>query len=70
MSAVKRSEARKTAILNSAIDCIITIDHEGSITEFNPAAERILAIEEMTSLASNWPKLSSRPQCGRNTSWD
>ena len=37
---LKRSEARKTAILNSALDCIITIDHEGSITEFNPAAER------------------------------
>ena len=40
MSAVKQSEARKTAILNSALDCIITIDHEGSITEFNPAAEQ------------------------------
>ena len=39
-AALKQSEARKTAILNSALDCIITIDHEGSITEFNPAAER------------------------------
>jgi PAS domain S-box-containing protein len=37
---LKRSEARKTAILNSALDCIVTIDHEGCITEFNPAAER------------------------------
>jgi PAS domain S-box-containing protein len=35
-----RSQARETAILNSALDCIITIDHEGRITEFNPAAER------------------------------
>jgi PAS domain S-box-containing protein len=35
-----KSEARETAILNSALDCIITIDHEGRITEFNPAAER------------------------------
>ena len=35
-----KSEARKTAILDSALDCIITIDHEGRITEFNPAAER------------------------------
>ena len=40
-AALKQSEARKTAILNSALDCIITIDHEGSITEFNPAAERV-----------------------------
>jgi PAS domain S-box-containing protein len=37
---LRRSEARKTAILDSALDCVVTIDHEGCITEFNPAAER------------------------------
>jgi PAS domain S-box-containing protein len=37
---LKRSEARKAAILESSLDCIVTIDHEGCITEFNPAAER------------------------------
>jgi PAS domain S-box-containing protein len=37
---LKRSEARNAAILESALDCIVTIDHEGCITEFNPAAER------------------------------
>jgi PAS domain S-box-containing protein len=37
---LRRSEARKAAILDSALDCIVTIDHEGRITEFNPAAER------------------------------
>jgi len=36
---LRGSEARKAAILNSAIDCIVTIDHEGRIIEFNPAAE-------------------------------
>jgi PAS domain S-box-containing protein len=36
---LKRSEARKAAIVDSALDCILTIDHEGCITEFNPAAE-------------------------------
>ena len=36
---LKRSEAHKAAILNSVLDCIVTIDHEGRITEFNPAAE-------------------------------
>jgi PAS domain S-box-containing protein len=35
----KRSEARKAAILDSVLDCIVTIDHQGRITEFNPAAE-------------------------------
>jgi PAS domain S-box-containing protein len=39
-AALKSSEARKAAILDSALDCIVTIDHEGYITEFNPAAER------------------------------
>ncbi len=37
---LKQSEARKAAILDSALECIVTIDHEGRITEFNPAAER------------------------------
>ncbi|HXN49258.1 MAG TPA: PAS domain S-box protein, partial [Bryobacteraceae bacterium] len=38
--ATRESEARKAAILDSALDCIVTIDHEGRIREFNPAAER------------------------------
>src|SRR5271157_1967639 len=37
---LRRSEARKAAILEAALDCIITIDHEERILEFNPAAER------------------------------
>jgi PAS domain S-box-containing protein len=37
---LKRSEAHKAAILNSSLDCIVAMDHEGCITEFNPAAER------------------------------
>jgi PAS domain S-box-containing protein len=39
--AVRRSEARKGAVLDSSLDGVITIDHEGLVTEFNPAAERI-----------------------------
>ena len=38
--AVRQSEARKRAILESALDPIITTDEHGVITEFNPAAER------------------------------
>ena len=33
------SEVRKGSILETALDCIITADHRGVITEFNPAAE-------------------------------
>jgi PAS domain S-box-containing protein len=38
--AARMSELLKAAILESALDCIITADHHGCITEFNPAAER------------------------------
>ncbi len=37
---LKRSEVHKAAIVDSALDCIVTIDHHGCFTEFNPAAER------------------------------
>ena len=39
-SELRRSEAWSKAILDSALDCVVTIDHEARITEFNPAAER------------------------------
>lgn len=39
-TAIRLSDARKNAILNSALDCIISIDYQGTITDFNPAAER------------------------------
>jgi len=38
--AARRAESLKTAILESALDAIITMDHEGKVVEFNPAAER------------------------------
>jgi len=38
--AVRQSEARKTAVFESALDAIVTINHEGNIVEFNPAAEK------------------------------
>lgn len=40
----KLSEKRKSAILDSSMDCIISIDGKGLIIEFNPAAERTLGI--------------------------
>ena len=40
--AVQDSEARKAAIIGAALDAIVTMDGEGLIVEFNPAAEQIL----------------------------
>jgi PAS domain S-box-containing protein len=36
---VRESDARKTAILNAAFDCIVTMDGEGNIVEVNAATE-------------------------------
>jgi PAS domain S-box-containing protein len=36
---IRKSEARKASILESAMDCVIVMDHRGRIVEFNPAAE-------------------------------
>ena len=33
-------DALKTAIVESALDCVVIMDHRGRIVEFNPAAER------------------------------
>jgi len=39
-AALRLSEATKTAILETALDCIITIDCQGIVLDWNPAAER------------------------------
>jgi two-component system CheB/CheR fusion protein len=38
--ALRESEARKAAIIESALDCIVKMDEQGRIVEFNPAAEK------------------------------
>lgn len=38
--ALSESHARSHAMLGAALDCFISMDHEGRIIEFNPAAER------------------------------
>ncbi len=43
--ALRTSEARKSAMLETALDCIITMDSEGRIVEFNPAAERTFGFQ-------------------------
>ena len=34
------NEARHRAMLDAALDCVVTMDHEGRVVDFNPAAER------------------------------
>jgi PAS domain S-box-containing protein len=44
-AATREREARHGAILESALDCIITIDDRGRLLEFNAAAERTFGYE-------------------------
>ncbi len=38
--AIRESEERMRSVLESALDCVITMDHHGRVVEFNPAAEK------------------------------
>lgn len=40
LDAERTARVRNAAVVDIALDCIITIDHEGRILEWNPAAER------------------------------
>src|SRR5829696_1878352 len=37
---LREKEARHRAMLDAALDCVVTMDHEGRVVDFNPAAER------------------------------
>jgi PAS domain S-box-containing protein len=39
--AVQESEARKAAVVQASLDAILTMDSNGNVVEFNPAAERL-----------------------------
>jgi PAS domain S-box-containing protein len=57
----RESEARKSAILESAIDCIIAIDHTGRITEFNPAAEKTFGYSREEAIGHEMAELIIPP---------
>ncbi|HYR58706.1 MAG TPA: PAS domain S-box protein, partial [Chthoniobacteraceae bacterium] len=55
--ALRKSEMRKAAILQSALDCIITFDLDGKIIEFNPAAERAFGYKAADALGREFASL-------------
>ena len=68
--ALRRSEMRKSAILESALDSIITFDLEGRIVEFNPAAESTFGYREVSVLGKDlagliFPELPLRAPRGQ-----
>lgn len=55
--ALAESEARKSAILDSALDCIIAIDKEGQIIDFNPAAEKVFGYKAVDAVGQKLTEL-------------
>ena len=55
-------EARTSAILNAAHDCILTTDAQGVVTEFNPAAERTFGYRRADALGRPLVELIIPPE--------
>ena len=60
-AAINESERVHAAILESALDCIVTIDHEGTITEFNAAAEQTFGYSRSEAIGYNMTELIVPP---------
>lgn len=58
---LKNSDARKTAIFQTALDCIITIDEEGKVLEFNRAAEETFGYSRESALGKELAELIIPP---------
>jgi len=51
------SRSRKSAWLEAALDCIVTMDHAGRIIEFNPAAERTFGRSRAEAVGRDFAEL-------------
>jgi PAS domain S-box-containing protein len=60
-AALRVSQARKAAIMDAAIDGIITIDQAGTIVEFNAAAERLFGLPRTAAIGQPLVELCIPP---------
>ena len=58
---LQESEARKAAILDTALDSIVTIDHAGTVIDFNPAAERTFGFSREEAIGREMAELIVPP---------
>ena len=59
--AVRASEARKTAMLEASLDCIVSMDHLGRVVEFNTAAEQTFGYSADEALGREMAELIIPP---------
>lgn len=67
--AVEEVAARLNAILNTAVEGIITIDDRGVMESANPAAQTIFRYEEQEMVGQNVSMLMPEPDRGRHDSY-
>ena len=63
---LRRAEERMRSVVNHVIDGIITIDEQGSIESFNPAAEKLFGFARAEVLGRNVKMLMPQPYHGEH----
>jgi PAS domain S-box-containing protein len=60
--ALRAKEARHRAMLDAALDCIVTMDHDGRVVDFNPAAERTFGYDVGDAVGRDMAELIIPPE--------
>jgi two-component system sensor kinase FixL len=60
--AIKESEERKAAVLRSTLDSIVSMDRDGNVIEFNPAAERAFGYTRQEAIGQPLAELILPPR--------
>jgi PAS domain S-box-containing protein len=54
---IREAEEFKTAVMTSSLDCIVGMDHEGAVIEFNAAAERLFGYSRKQAMGRDLAEL-------------
>jgi PAS domain S-box-containing protein len=60
--AAQASEARKDAVLRAALECLVIVDHDGFVTEINPATEETFGWTRTDAIGKPFLELAIAPE--------